>query len=260
MRVTIYDVGHGSCVFAVARNGNCILVDCGHKSDPPNLPSQFLPAQGCTGIEYLIITNYDEDHISDLPRLQSILPIISLTRNRSITADQLRALKLQDGPITSAMQVLLMMHAGYTAPLHEPPPTPGISFTTYSNKYPSDFTDTNNISLVCFMSVGDTKFIFPGDLGKPGWDLLLRREDFRSELSTVDVFLASHHGRQDGYHPDVFQHCDPDVVVFSDGSIQYGTQDMTSTYAKHSRGIEFNGQIRKVLTTRSDGSLTWTID
>lgn len=260
MRFTIFDVGHGFCAYAVSRNGNCILFDCGKKTDPPISPSQQIKNGGCTGIEYLFITNFDEDHINDLPDLCSRLKLISLVRNKSISCEQLRRVKLEAGPISPAMEKLLELHATFTFPMANPPETPGISWKIFYNKYPADFTDTNNLSLVVFLSVGSTKFIIPGDLEKPGWQKLLSLDEFRKELASIDIFIASHHGREGGYCEDVFKFCRPDAVVFSDGPIEFGTQDMTNTYAQYCTGLTFNNETRKVLSTRKDGSLTWTID
>ena len=56
-----------------------------------------------------------------------------------------------------------------------------------------------------------------------------------------------------------FDYCRPKAVVFSDAWISYDTQQMAGTYGQHASGVAFNGQHRRVLTTRNDGTLTWTI-
>jgi len=100
--------------------------------------------------------------------------------------------------------------------------------------------------------------VIPGDLETTGWKKLLELEAFRMELRRTTVFIASHHGRENGYCREVFDFCTPDVVVFSDSRIAHATQEETNKYASHVRGITFNSQERFVLTTRNDGSLTWT--
>jgi len=97
------DVGHGSCSYLVADNGNLMLFDCGHKTDPEIRPSSHLSALGHSSVERLIISNYDEDHISDLPELLDTLTVSILRRNKSIDQDQLRALKQETGQISGAM-------------------------------------------------------------------------------------------------------------------------------------------------------------
>jgi len=258
VKFQINDVGHGFCAFAVAQNGNYMLFDCGHKADPENRPSVFLPELGCTAIEWYFVTNYDEDHISDLPRLRRKLPIGVLVRNGTVSAPQLRALKLEGGPITEAMESLLDMMGLYTQSVVAPPPLPGVEWNIHSNRYPEDFEDTNNLSVVTFLRMGGLSVILPGDLEAAGWQKLLLVKEFRDQLRDVNVFIASHHGREGGYCEDVFKFCHPAVIVLSDGPVQHDTQKMASVYAAHASGITFNGELRKVLSTRTDGTLTWS--
>ena len=70
MRLTIHNVGHGLCISLVHENGNVMLWDCGHAGN--SRPSDFLPALGIHTINRFFVTNYDEDHISDLPNLRQI--------------------------------------------------------------------------------------------------------------------------------------------------------------------------------------------
>lgn len=255
----MHNVGHGLCVSLSHDNGNVMLWDCGQNDS--DRPSGFLPAAGIRRIDRFFVTNYDEDHISDLPRLRSNLIISTLHRNTSISADQLRQLKLQSGPISVAMQSMLDMIQTYTAGPPVPPPAfPGVRFAPFWNLYDSDVDDTNNISLVTFLHCGINRFIIPGDLERAGWQKLLSRDDFRSELGSVNVFIASHHGRESGYCREVFDYCKPHVVVFSDSEVKHATQEMASTYGSHAIGVTFNGQQRKVLSTRNDDSITWSAE
>lgn len=257
MQFTIHDVGHGFCAHLLHDNGNVMLWDCGHKSEPEYVPSKFLPALGIQTVNRLIITNYDEDHISDLPDLRNAVDIEILRKNGSITSGQLRNLKEETGPISPAMESLLSMLDTYTGDVTEPPSFPNVTFVTSYCQYPTDFQDTNNLSVVSFLRTPMCNVVIPGDLEEPAWEKLLRDEEFRDNLRQTDVFVASHHGRTNGYHEDVFEYCSPSVVVFSDGPIQHATQEEAATYANHASGINFNGEMRYVLTTRNDGTLTW---
>lgn len=259
MRVTIHDVGHGLCVSLVHDNRNVMLWDCGHAGW--NRPSVFLPKLKIKRIDRFFVTNYDEDHISDLPNLREKCNISLLCRNESISANQLKQLKLQSGPITESMRSMLNMMQRYTGgPPTRIPQFPGVDYSIFSNSYGTDFTDTNNISLVTFLECNSLRFIIPGDLEEAGWKLLLKKREFREELKKVDIFIASHHGRENGYCADVFKICKPAVIVFSDSSIKYATQKMASTYASHASGVKFNGEIRYTLSTRKDGTFGWDID
>ena len=80
----------------------------------------------------------------------------------------------------------------------------------------------------------------------------------------MDILVASHHGRDAGYCAEIFQYCQPKLVIVSDRG--EGETSVTSAYAGHViDGLsvkEGNGEItkRKVLTTRYDGTIKVVID
>lgn len=260
---TIMDVGQGSSCYLIAKNSNLMLFDCGHKNKPENRPSSQLVSLGHNSVELLVITNYDEDHISDLVNLRAKLDIKQLLRNKSITPEQLRNLKLKkSGEISQAMNSLLNMMSNYTGgPLSPAPTFPNVTRTHFKNSHPfGNGQDTNNISIVTILDVHNETFLIPGDIENEGWEKLLFTEpNLRIRLKDVSVFIASHHGRINGYHEDIFTkyNCRPNVFVFSDDSKQYATQESAELYKQWASGIQYNGQTRKILTTRNDGTLTW---
>ena len=259
MRFEILNVEHGFCAYALGLDGGAFLFDCGH--GPATRPSTYLPMQGITRIRSFFVTNYDEDHISDLPNVRQSLDIDSLTRNASITSAQIRSLKPK--PISTAMNELLRMIDSFKIGVSpEQLAVPGLSISIFHNHYPS-FTDTNNVSKLTFLDVGSMSFVLGGDLERPGWLQLLQNPYVRSFLNRVDVFVASHHGRESGYCAEVFNYCRPKLIVISDGPIQYNTQRMASTYSQHASGelfTTFSGQyLRKVVTTRKDGNIFWDL-
>ncbi len=259
MELTIHNVGHGLCISLFHQNGNVMLWDCGHRDG--YRPSEFLPGIGITKVDYFFVTNYDEDHLSDLADLRENINLRSMYRNQSITGEQLKQLKLQGGPISTAMESMLSMIQSYTGSGLSPAPEfPDVRFKIFKNSFSHEFSDTNNISLVTFLECKGNKLIIPGDLETKGWLALLNNKNFVEELAGVKTFVAPHHGRESGYCKDVFSVCNPDVIIFSDSPIKYATQEMSQTYGNHASGITFNGVNRKVLSTRNDGTLTWTIN
>lgn len=96
--------------------------------------------------------------------------------------------------------------------------------------------------------------IFPGDVETTGWESLLQGDPFREHLSRVTTFVASRHGRESGYLEEVFDLCNPEIMIISDESIQYDTQEVD--YAPHATGVQWDtGETRSVLTTRNDGMI-----
>lgn len=254
MEISIFDVSHGFCAYLIADNRNVMLFDCGHNERTGFCPSSYLLSNGCTGIEHLIIQNFDQDHVSDLPNVLERFPITLFFRNQSIAPDQLQMLKENTGPITTAMATAINMHRNYVCPIQTPPPFPNIEFENFYNQYPT-FSDTNNLSLVSFIHYDGIGIIFPGDIEKAGWQELLKNTSFCNHLCRTNIFVASHHGRVNGYCEDVFNYCKPDIVIISDKEITHETQKQT--YAKHVSGVLWNGgpEKRYVLTTRSDGMI-----
>lgn len=254
MRVQIFNVGHGSCALLVADNGNVMLFDCGHDDEVGFRPSTYLPAGGCTGIEQLIISHYDEDHVSDLARLRQVLPIQAVYRNKSVPVEWVRRLKAQSGQLGSGLRAAFDLASSYNAPIGPDfPDFAGVELVTFRNEYPA-FQDTNNLSLVSFVHHPNLSVVFPGDLERAGWQALLRDPLFRAQLARVDVFVPSHHGRSNGYLPEIFNYCHPTIVVISDTAMQHDTQE--HSYAQHVTGVRWDdGRTRHVLTTRRDGHI-----
>ena len=253
MKFEILNVEHGFAAYAIAADNSLLLFDCGYSSTCR--PSEYLWKQGIKIIRQLFVTNYDEDHIADLPMLRQYFKIESISRNRSVNSAQLRNMKTH--PISDAMQVLCKMIDDYTVDVPSGQfQSEGIKVQTFYNVYPS-FEDTNNLSLLIFLHIGGVCFALPGDLEQLGWIELLKKPYVCELLREVNVFVASHHGRESGYCREVFDYCSPQFIIMSDGPVQYNTQEMAGIYGQHATGGRFGNQTRKVLTTRNDGNIYW---
>lgn len=255
MIVNVYDVGHGFCAYVRdGITGANLLIDCGFNEETGFHPSDEALSWGPIG--GLVIQNCDEDHLDGLPHLLTTAgqaPVDVLFSNPSLNA--LALLSMKEAPYGKGLLSLLRLKGTYTRPVVSRSARPGeLSISQYCNPYPM-FDDTNNLSLVTFVHGPDFSVIFPGDLERAGWKALLWNPGFRRELSRVGVFVASHHGRENGYCREVFDYCRPQVVIISDEPMQFDTQ--TNCYAQHVTGISWNGgqEIRRVLTTRCDGDI-----
>lgn len=261
MIIDIHDVGHGSCAVIAAPNGKRIMVDCGYGSDPYWFPSVAYCGQR---IDLMFFGNLDEDHLDDLPYVWGNCPIGTIVTNPTVNAAALAEMKAKGGMregVEHALAILKQYGAGRTGPIIDAGP---VSAWAYYNSYFWDFTDTNNLSLAVFVRYGRFTILFGGDLETAGWRALMRNPNFVRDLGTVTVFVASHHGRESGKCADLFKQCRPEVFVFSDGEIQYETQETADWYATKATGIPIIDAVpdpiwgpprRKVMTTRRDGSL-----
>jgi beta-lactamase superfamily II metal-dependent hydrolase len=273
MHLRIWDVEHGACAmirhFNAGMWGRLAMIDSGDAAD--FRPSTFIRhSLNLTRLDYLFITNADQDHMSDLAGLTAGgIHVPVMFRNPSYTGGQLRGIKEKGGnALTPDAQWYVNACEIYS---HGYPDDPfdqymgGVSAEVFYNPYPT-FTDTNNLSLVAAIRFGTFQILFPGDLTREGWLALLAREDFRRMLSATTILVASHHGRDDGYCEEVFNYCRPRAVVMSDKAIVHDTQRTTGIYGSrvtdHFRDgvlIANTGNYRNILTTRKDGHIHFTV-
>jgi hypothetical protein len=268
----IWDVEHGACAMlhhlqnGIA--GRLAMIDSGDTNDWK--PSAYIRyVLNRPTLDYLFITNADQDHMSDLQGLWDRgLNVPVWHRNPTISSEIFRQIKERTGPLTADatryMQNLTGMSYAVVQPFDQY--MGGIKSRLFWNSYPQ-FTTTNDLSLVVFIKFAGFKILFPGDLEEAGCMALLRNPDFCAELANTDILVASHHGRTNGYCKKMFDYCHPQAVVMSDKSIIHDTQLMSQIY--HNQVIKYHpngvlvattGKRRHVLTTRRDGYIHFEVD
>jgi hypothetical protein len=123
------------------------------------------------------------------------------------------------------------------------------------------FTDTNNLSLITVVEYGQFCILYPGDLEESGWKKAILNPDFRRLLGRVNLFVTSHHGRENGCYAELFTTglCNPHAFIISDKEVVHDTQETTAWYRQHAKGLEKIlenpweiPETRYVFTTRSD--------
>jgi beta-lactamase superfamily II metal-dependent hydrolase len=258
MQVRIFDVEHGGCALVTSDVGTYVLIDCGHNSSTNWRPSTYLSNLGIRHLEQLIITNYDEDHASDLANVARMASVGFLMTNPSVSGYDLKNLK-HIGGIGPGIEALANMKNQFGAPgvTTSAPNLGTLKVLPFWNRYPLDFQDENNLSLVVILKAHGLTICFPGDMEVAGWRNLLRNPTFVQAIGEVNVFVASHHGRENGCCEELFSHTrlNPIMVAISDSGIQYATQDTVAWYRQRVQGFVLNGEKRHVLTTRRDGRI-----
>lgn len=253
MEIRIFDVEHGACAAIRPPSGRLMLIDCGHNSTTGWRPSGWLRLSGLM-VDDLTITNVDEDHVSDLPQLRPLVRAFST--NWHLTPEWIERAKRASGAGPGVQTLVAMMRAS-TGPA--PPIDWGGMVVERFCHSPVEFDDENGLSLVTFIRFDGIRIVFPGDLTRAAWLGFLRNAAFVAALRQTNIFVASHHGRSDGYCPEIFGPglCSPQVIVISDKPIVHDTQEVA--YGQHAAGILWNQtERRQVLTTRRDGMLTIT--
>lgn len=263
MRLDVFNVEHGACAVLHCDNGQRFMFDCGHNASTGWRPGDYLSANGTRALRTLFVTNYDEDHVSGIRDLFEKANVETIFRNTTVTPQMIKHLKTEDGMgpgIEFLVATLTEWAKNPSIGVAEIGFPPGVAANLFFNRY-GDFDDENNLSMAVELIVNGLSFMFTGDLEKVGWQKLLQRADMRAALARTSVFFASHHGRESGCCPEVFDFCKPIFVVISDKAKGFQTQETHSFYHSKASGGRVHGEsdLRYVLTTRNDGHISFDV-
>jgi len=252
-RIHIFDVEHGECSAIETPSGDLILIGAGHNTSTNWRPSNWL-RQRNQRPHCIVLSNLDRDHLSDLVNFEPHIRPVSIKYNSYINPDWVERKKIEEsGEVHEAVQTALhwIRNVFTGLPIH---PNYGMEIAYFYHP-PTKFQDTNNLSVVTFVAYNGVGVMFPGDLETTGWREFLTNQTFINCLRRTNILIASHHGRESGYCREVFNYCTPHVVIISDKPVMHETQNH-NLYVQHCSGLNFNGNLRKVLTTRNDGKIT----
>ncbi len=136
-----------------------------------------------------------------------------------------------------------------------PPPT--VTWQAFWNLHGGPCKTTNDLSLALFVRYGNFTIFFAGDLEANGWCGMMGNALFREWAKSATLFVASHHGRRNGCHDELFDIMTPQIIIISDDEKQHDTQDTHGYYHWRCHGIpvQDTDSRRHVYTTRRDGSM-----
>lgn len=268
--IKIWDVQHGSAAYVRLPDGKHMVIDLGTGDVSGNMSVPYQTFSPLTylaqnyrirQIDHVIITHPHKDHIDDIANFDRLSPLM-LTAPRSIPEVDIRKGNRQgNSPKIDAYLALLKRYSGAVAAIDSPilpTNTGGVKVEIFQPRNCAT-SNLNNQSLVVFLTYAGSTICIPGDNEKASWTELLTDKAFVKALKKTDIFVASHHGRASGYCDDVFNNCKPYLVIVSDGP--QGETCVADKYRAKIKGWKVYSRSkgtyrdRKVLTTRSDGSV-----
>ncbi len=251
---------------------------------------------GVSKIDYLIITHPHNDHIDDLPNLDEhgLHPkrIHRARGSRELVEEKLTEERNSNEPDEAYIEnaeIYLELDNYDEEP--EPPQTSNPAWSTQGGE--GVFTDggeigvsfhkfsatgddigsgrydrLNNMSILTVVQAQDSsvtsgdaepfKLVTCGDLMPEGIDDIMETTSAMETAEDADVLVAPHHGRESSFNREFVEQVNPDLVVFSDKSVDDGVT-ANGKYNDVANGAEvsyeYNGESeeRKVITTRNDG-------
>ena len=260
-----WDVQHGSAAYIQTPNGKHIVIDLGTGSYAENMtfsPLCYLKDEfNVHQLDGVIITHPHRDHLDDICNFDDLNPK-TLWRPRHLSEKDVK-----DGNQSKDSNVVdnyLKIERRYTLPI-SPDTNPfsannngGVIIQTFQPSACAR-TNLNNHSLVVIISYGGSKIIIPGDNENPSWNELLERKDFQEAIKGTNVLVASHHGRESGFSPELFDYICPFLTIISDGPA--GKTCVRDRYDQKTQGWDVRKKNsssttkRKCLTTRNDGAI-----
>jgi beta-lactamase superfamily II metal-dependent hydrolase len=267
MRVIVFDVEHGFCAFVKSPTGHTMLIDCGMGDSFSAL--KYICTHELNGtasyngypLTQLTISHPHDDHIRDIHRVTRKLSPAILLRQR-YDWDEIKEPDAADGEYEN-----LDHYAGWQETYCVPvvnPPNWGVNIQTFrltpgEAKKVDEAKFVNNSSIVVVVTFKGTqyteKFVFGGDVEEAGWSALLEQQDFRDAVQGVDFFVDPHHGHSSGFSAELFKAMGRPILNIV--SAHSRDESVDSRYSKEdfAFGTDLNGEKRRMVSTRRDGSI-----
>ena len=262
LRFITWNVQHGSAALIQTPNDQQIAIDLG--AGEGFSPLQYIKYQmGIDQLDMVIVTHPHMDHIEDIVNFDLLNPRI-LTRPRHLTADDVSSgHNIAEPEAVEIFEKYAEIDGRYTVSLQaidNPSIATNNGGVSISSFHPtqSPKTNLNNHSIVTVIEYQGVKILSPGDNEPPSWEELLANGSFKESIRGTHVLVASHHGRESGFHAKLFDHISPLITIISDGRTV--DTSATSRYSAKTRGWRVRRRIgtyedRRCVTTRNDGHI-----
>mgnify|MGYP002778275925 CR=1 FL=1 len=259
LNVKIFDVDRGFCAAVQTGDRHQILIDCGYNSRSGFHPSRYLLDSSTRRLNYLIVPTLTEGSLAGFYGLighsfNNCFSIERLIINPSIDVESLPELIVRNFRTRNSLKFLSdvcqrcsnVERAVYLG---------DVKLSFFWNTYP-EFLDFPNLSLVTFLSYQNFSILFPGNLKTEGWRNLLQNSRFRERLRQVNLLVASNHGQEDGYCPDVFNYCNPSLIIVSNRSRHLLSPTAIHRYERQMQMAQKSSGQPGILTTLDAGTIT----
>ncbi len=203
LQVHTLDVGNADALLLFC-DGETMLIDAGEHNDGDDV-AEYLQRMGVTHLTYVIATHADADHIGGM---------CEVLRNFTVGEYLMSTMPYGAEPTTATYLNLLSClderqirvtetEAGMVRSLG------GAEVKILAPLVESE--DSNEQSIVCMVTYGDTRFLFMGDAGDSVEGFLF------SEDLHADFLKVSHHGADNATSEEFLRRVSPKVAVISCG-------------------------------------------
>ncbi len=205
MTVEYIDVGQGDCALIRCGNKN-MLIDCGER-EYYQVVKNFLKNKGVSRLDIVVATHPHSDHIGGMYMLIEDFDIGTFIMP-----------KISKGNIPTTKTYLNMISSLKEKSLSPDYATVGKVYNLSDAEIEilgpvNDSDELNDMSVVCMLKYGKSKFLFTGDAETPAEsDMIKNGADLK-----CNVLKAGHHGSTTSTGEKFLKKADPDVAVISVG-------------------------------------------
>lgn len=202
-RVTVLDVGQGQCVL-LQSGGRTYVVDCGGTGDDAagEKAARHLITQGIYRVDGLILTHFDDDHISGVRQLL-----------RRISVDTVYAMESQDCVCQTLAEEIGDDFVLVTEDMSLD--WDGAELRIFA---PPELTEKGQRGLSVLFTVGEYDTLITGDLSTRQERWLLTEKN----LPDLELLVAGHHGAATSTGMTLLRQTRPEVLAISVGRNTYG--------------------------------------
>lgn len=227
-RVTVLDVGQGQCILLQTKESTYV-VDCGGPAGEGagEKAARHLLTQGRTRVDGLILTHFDEDHVSGARQLLERLSVERVYMPNAPEDETCTDLAEAAGEGAYFVEEDLHLTMGEAelwifAPLSR--------------------TTSNESGLSVLFTAGECDTLITGDMNQN----LERRLLATHALPDIELLVAGHHGAKSSTGTDLLEELRPEVVAVSVGVNSYGHRRLRCWSGRPRQAARFSGPMRPV--------------
>ena len=208
-KITMLDVGQAECIVG-KKSKDAFLIDAGgvyNKNAGKNIILPYLKSLGIKDLDFIFISHFDSDHISEL---------FYLIENIDIENIFIPNIDYEDDNETFNQLIALAYEYEinvYKLEQGDKIEFSGISFEILNPSYDTKSMDINNASVVMLMNYYENKVLFTGDIEEKAEKAILDTYD----LPDIDILKVAHHGSKTSTTSAFFEKVTPEVTLISCG-------------------------------------------
>lgn len=203
LEVHFLDVGHGDATLVIC-GGHAMMIDCGD-SGRGTMLQEYLTDLDVTGLDYLILTHPDKDHIGGAPAVLTKFSVgqvfQSAFRKGSETEERLQQTLKQRDIDAATPEVGAEYQLGEAW------------FTILAPN--GIYEESNDSSIALMVHFGENTFLFTGDAEKEAEEDMVENSGESGLSLKADVYRVGHHGDKSSSKKKFLRAVSPEYAVIS---------------------------------------------